>query len=177
MSSSGKQLSKDALHQRQKIFLDSSKPFAGPVVIGIDIHTPENIASILRISEAAGCKQCIFVADENQIITSKISRIARSADKHMNVEFMTFEQLYDIKDQLPPLCAIEITSQSISLYETNLDKNIALVIGSERHGLNENVLQLCDLAIHIPMYGINSSMNVSHALAIVLFEWRRQFNN
>ena len=72
------------------------------------------------------------------------------------------------------MIAIEITSKSTSILNTQLAEQCVLVIGNEKHGIAEDVLNMCSNAVHIPMFGGNGSMNVSHALAIVLYEWRRQ---
>ena len=48
------------------------------------------------------------------------------------------------------------------------NKKIALVIGGENHGISSEVLQEIDIAVHITMYGKNSSMNVVQATGIAL---------
>jgi 23S rRNA (guanosine2251-2'-O)-methyltransferase len=50
----------------------------------------------------------------------------------------------------------------------------AIVLGGEGHGLHQNVQKHCDFLVRIPMAGAISSLNVSVAAGIVLFEWRRR---
>ena len=50
----------------------------------------------------------------------------------------------------------------------------ALVLGGEGKGLHEQVRKHCDVLVRIPMEGKISSLNVSVAAGVVLFEWRRR---
>jgi 23S rRNA (guanosine2251-2'-O)-methyltransferase len=57
--------------------------------------------------------------------------------------------------------------------ETNFAKPTVLVLGGEGQGLHQLVQKHCDALLRIPMAGAISSLNVSVAAGIVLFEWRR----
>jgi 23S rRNA (guanosine2251-2'-O)-methyltransferase len=50
----------------------------------------------------------------------------------------------------------------------------AIVLGGEGKGLHQNVQKHCDVLVRIPMAGAVSSLNVSVATGIVLFDWRRK---
>jgi tRNA G18 (ribose-2'-O)-methylase SpoU len=84
------------------------------------------------------------------------------------------ERFLDERETFQPLIALELTSTSRAIFTTELPADCTFVIGSERHGIPAALLSACDSAIHIPMYGTNGSMNVTHALGVALFEWRRQ---
>jgi 23S rRNA (guanosine2251-2'-O)-methyltransferase len=53
-------------------------------------------------------------------------------------------------------------------------KKSVLVLGGEGKGLHEQVRKHCDVLVRIPMAGQISSLNVSVAAGVVLFEWRRR---
>jgi tRNA G18 (ribose-2'-O)-methylase SpoU len=84
------------------------------------------------------------------------------------------EQFLQAQDSFQPLIALEITSTSRAIFSAELPADCAFVIGNERHGIPKAILSVCQQAIHIPMYGTNGSMNVTHALGVALYEWRRQ---
>ena len=60
------------------------------------------------------------------------------------------------------------------IYEVDMKKPMAIVMGSEGKGVSNSVLALCDRQARIPMRGDISSLNVSVATSIVLFEAVRQ---
>ncbi|MFO0905376.1 MAG: RNA methyltransferase [Pirellulales bacterium] len=73
------------------------------------------------------------------------------------------------------LVGLEQTTNSVSLYEYRFPRRMVLVVGNERQGLEEDVLQLLDDAIEIPVYGLPYSYNVASATDMALYEYCRQF--
>jgi tRNA G18 (ribose-2'-O)-methylase SpoU len=72
---------------------------------------------------------------------------------------------------------LELTDKSIHYNDIKkADFPICLVIGNEINGVSKEVIELCDFAIEIPMYGIKQSLNVAVAYGIAVFElakiWR-----
>jgi 23S rRNA (guanosine2251-2'-O)-methyltransferase len=65
-------------------------------------------------------------------------------------------------------------SATESLYDLDLGGPLALVMGSEGKGIRRLTAELCDYLVRIPMHGTVSSLNVSVASAICLFEIARQ---
>ncbi len=173
-SPAGRQLSAQTLHQRQSEKREQQQDVTAPLVIAFGLHTPENIGSVLRHADAAGCRRLILVDCNVGERMKKITRIARNSDSHLQIDEMSRDELLASCGRLPPLVAVEITSRSTDLYQTSLPEHCALLVGGERHGIDDAMLKHCQAAVHIPMHGINSSMNVSHALTLALFEWRRQ---
>ncbi|WP_375252443.1 TrmH family RNA methyltransferase, partial [Dokdonia donghaensis] len=71
--------------------------------------------------------------------------------------------------------ALEIDSTSIPIAEVHIANmsKISLVIGAESTGVTPEALEQCAVIAHIPMHGINSSMNVAQAAGIALYELTR----
>jgi 23S rRNA (guanosine2251-2'-O)-methyltransferase len=68
-----------------------------------------------------------------------------------------------------------LDQRSSELYSTiDYATPTVLVLGGEGKGLHEHVRKHCDTVIRIPMAGRVSSLNVSVAAGVVLFEWRRR---
>lgn len=174
-NAAGHQLDGKQLYAQQRQRCAQPDFLPAPAIVATNLKIIENKGGVLRLAEAAGCQRVIFVSDTDNHNLQKVKRAARSSETLVAWENQSYAQFLATEvPQLPPLIAIEITSQSSSLFETHLPAHCTFVIGNEQHGIPPAVLQHCQQAVHIPMYGINGSMNVSHALAVVLFEWRRQ---
>lgn len=170
-NATGHQLTSNELHKRQQ---EQATHLLAPTVIAVGVTDPVNIGSIFRICDAVKCKQIIFV-DATEISIQKIKRVSRSTSEVVAYQCISTDDLVSSIDNFPTLVAIEITSKSTDVYATQLPQDVAFVIGGERYGIPERILQLCAYAVHIPMFGINSSMNVATSLGIVLYEWHRRF--
>ena len=70
------------------------------------------------------------------------------------------------------IISLEITTSSIDISEFSLKgiEKVCLILGSESTGVNQELLNASDFTVHIPMMGVNSSMNVATACAIVTYE-------
>ena len=80
--------------------------------------------------------------------------------------------LQELKTQNAKLkiIAIEQDKRSIPYTEANYEFPIALVVGHETDGVSKEVLDMADQIVEIPMWGVNTSLNVMASLGIVLFE-------
>lgn len=150
------------------------------VLMAENIRTPENVGMIMRLSEAFGVMQIYFVGEHSIDLTTKVKRASRNTYKMVKYEFLQngrtkLEKL--VKSGYQSI-ALEITDRSESIYNFSADqnRNILLVVGSERQGVSEETLQLCQNHYHIPMYGNNSSINVVNALAIGLYKVTEKVN-
>lgn len=72
------------------------------------------------------------------------------------------------------LIALETVAGAKSLYDFELDKPTAFIVGNERFGLESEILKQCDGIANIPTFGVKNSLNVAMALSIASYEWQRQ---
>jgi 23S rRNA (guanosine2251-2'-O)-methyltransferase len=172
-NNAGHQLTSDQLYRRQQR-IGSCDALIAPTVVAVGIKTPANVGGIFRICEAVGCHKIIFV-DVPHNNPNKIEKISRHTSDRVLHKFVSLNDFKEQVGALPLLVALEITSKSSNIYFSGLEGSMTLVVGSEKHGIPPEILNLCNRAVHIPMLGINSSMNVATALGIALYEWHRQF--
>ena len=152
-----------------------------PIVILSDNITGEaNIGSLFRLADAFNIDKIIFTGTPINIKSNRLKRTARNTFE--TVSYIFEEEIHPIlqdhiENGYTPL-ALEITSDSIAIEEYEILENskILLIIGNERHGISEKVLQTIPTKLHITMYGNNSSMNVSQATGIALYEFSKIFN-
>ena len=176
MFNAGSQIDSQILYERLQASNRDATRIPAPIIIAMGLRTPDNIASVLRLADAAYSIRVIFVSNikDNIEFDKKIQRMSRDTDKNITIEQYNIESFLALCSELPVMIAIEITTQSVDVFDSTLPNECCLVIGNESHGVDQQVLDRCQSAVHIPMYGNNGSMNVTHALAISLFEWRRQ---
>lgn len=176
-SPAGTQLSGAALHERQKGVrgrIDGTT--ARLRLVAYDVRISENIGSLLRLADAAGVAEFILVTDAARNLNLKrLHKAARNSEHLVPWRRITPAQFLDEAPALAPLIALEITDSSQNLFATDLPRDCTLLIGSESDGLPPSALAACVLAVHIPMLGVNGSMNVTQAAAVAVYEHRRRF--
>ncbi|NOQ24000.1 MAG: TrmH family RNA methyltransferase [Bacteroidales bacterium] len=145
-----------------------------PIIVGFNIKTPENIGNIIRLGDNVGCREVIIVSEKENARNSKIRRTASSSFDSVKWGFCTNEELESKIPSDYKWIGIETSSDSKSIYHVKLPNKVALIVGNEISGIDTKLLDQCHKIVHIPLLGNNTSMNVSHALAVALFEWQRQ---
>lgn len=142
------------------------------------VNSPANIGSLLRVADSFGVQKVIFGNVSVDLTSPRLKRTARSTQNHISIEgnIPTIEALQKLKTLGYTLIALEITDKSIAIDQFNFLnlKGIVLVIGDENLGVSEEVLKECEAQVHITMYGKNSSMNVSQATSVALYEITKQ---
>ena len=148
------------------------------VVVCEDFQSPENIGMTFRIADAMGVAHLYLTGNSPTLPHRKITKTARSADKRVpfSHHLDTAGLLQQLKQEGYQLIGLEITNQSedIRAFDFKASEKIAFVAGAERYGISAATLQVLDATVHIPMYGVGTSMNVVTALSIGLYEITKQ---
>ena len=147
-------------------------PSDPPLVVADGLRTPENVGSLVRLAANIGIGKVVLL-NTPELKESKMRRTACMAWDYVEVVRATVETL-----ELPEgyeMVAVETSPSARSLYAVGLPRRVALVVGSEVHGVSAEVLSMCSRHVYIPMTGPDTSMNVTHAAAVALFEWVREW--
>jgi 23S rRNA (guanosine2251-2'-O)-methyltransferase len=147
-----------------------------PLLLVLDgVTDPHNIGACLRTCDAAGAHGLIVPKDKSATLTPTAVKIASGASD--TVPFYAVTNLARTLEQLKDRgiwiygTAGEASS---NIYKTKLQGPVAIVMGAEGKGLRRLTREICDELIHIPMAGEVSSLNVSVAAGVCLFEVVRQ---
>lgn len=155
-----------------------SKDYPGlkniPLVAAWQIVNPGNIGSIMRVADNVGCEEVFILGEDFSLRTSSIKKTAGLSFNNVKLHFIKPEKFFQLIPEGYKLVAIETCEGSKNIFKTKLPEKIVFLLGAEKHGLPEEMISKCDSSVHIPMTGNCKSMNVSHALAVGLFEWQRQ---
>lgn len=147
-----------------------------PLVLVLDgVQDPHNLGACLRTAEAVGASLVILPKDRSAGLTPVARRAASGAAETLPILFATnlARVLKRLKEQGVWLAGTTDQAEQ-SLYEMDLSGPLALVMGSEGKGMRRLTGELCDYQLRIPMQGDVSSLNVSVASAVCLFEIIRQ---
>ncbi len=147
-----------------------------PIVITDRLSTPENIGHIIRLAANVSALK-VIVVNGDTLRTSKIRKTAGTAFNHIPVEFISADELTKHIPKEYTLTALETVAGAENLFTTKLPDKLALVLGNEKYGVSEELLNICSKKIFIPMPGPIKSMNVSHAAAVSLFYWLAHHTN
>jgi len=145
-----------------------------PIIIADSIRSPENMGSILRIAGNIGAEKCLFISDNEQSLKRhKINRTASGASDKIDWEMLPTNKLMEKIPKDYSIVALETTSDAENIYQFKFPEKIAILIGNEVAGIRESVIKNASHRVYIPIPGPISSLNVTHALSIAMFEWLR----
>lgn len=149
------------------------------VVIAENIHSPANVGLLTRVCECFGIKQLYFTGSFRNTDSKKFRKTARAAEKYIGIkqEDSTPILIEHLRKEDYKVIAFEITGHSTPLSSFKIEKSekIALILGSERHGVSAETLLLVDDAVHIKQFGKTGSLNIAMALSVALYEFTQQF--
>lgn len=147
-----------------------------PLLLVLDgVTDPHNLGACLRSADGAGVDAVIAPRDRAASLTATACKVASGA-----AGVVPFAQVTNLSRTLRWLQGQGIWLVGASdqaegtLYDADLNGPLALVLGAEGKGLRRLTAELCDLLISIPMRGGVSSLNVSVATGVCLYEALRQ---
>lgn len=166
---------KEELHEKDiGIILDR---LVEPALILIldQIQDPHNLGAILRTADAAGVDLVIAPKDRAASVNATVRKVASGAAEV--VSFITVTNLARVMRELKErgIWIYGLAGESKELlYQQNFTHATAIVMGAEGKGLRQNTKTQCDILLSIPMQGNVSSLNVSVATGVALYEVVRQ---
>lgn len=148
-----------------------------PLLLVLDgITDPHNLGACLRSADAAGVSAVIVPKDKSAQLTAIARKVACGAAEVMPLIRVTnlARTLRELQQNHNIWVVGTAGEATTSLYQTQLTGGLALVMGAEGEGMRRLTREHCDQLISIPMTGSVSSLNVSVATGVCLFEILRQ---
>ncbi|RYZ23249.1 MAG: RNA methyltransferase [Chitinophagaceae bacterium] len=141
-----------------------------------NVFDPHNISAVMRSCDAVGVQE-IFV------LNTKIPRHKKWGDRSSSSanKWLTVHQFTDLdacvgelRKRYGRILTTHLSTDAVSLYETDLTAPAALVFGNEHAGISDELLAHSDGNFVIPQFGMIQSLNISVACAVTLYEAFRQ---
>jgi 23S rRNA (guanosine2251-2'-O)-methyltransferase len=147
-----------------------------PLLLVLDgVTDPHNLGACLRAADAAGVHAVIIPKDRSAAVDGVVRKVAAGAAEFVPVASVT--NLARALDQLKEqgIWVVGTDGEAAqTLYEADLKRPLALILGAEGSGMRRLTRERCDFVVRIPMAGQVESLNVSVAAGVALFEARRQ---
>jgi 23S rRNA (guanosine2251-2'-O)-methyltransferase len=164
-----------------------------PIYFILDnVRSLENVGLIFRLADALRVKKLFLTGitgyppmSENDPRPSNIQEHAYNQISKTGIKLVPFvdwayvEEVTDVikrmKEEGIQIISVEQTHGAKDFREVDYKFPKALVFGHEREGVTDEVLNLSDEIIDIPMYGLGNSLNIATAVAVVGYEITRKF--
>jgi len=167
---------KERLTEKQALNTNRSPIY----IIAHNIRSMYNVGSIFRTCDSALVSKLVLTGFTPHPPRPEIEKTALGAVNSVpwTYENNIFKAIQEFKEQNIKVFALELTDKKRQ-YDTITPEEfpLAIVIGNELTGLDDNILNACDDAIEIPMLGVKHSLNVSVATGIAIYEALRKWNS
>jgi tRNA (guanosine-2'-O-)-methyltransferase len=158
--------------QKINFFAPESSAFVLPVME--DIFQFRNAAAIVRSVEACGFHKIVAMESEN--VFNPNLRVTKGAETWVEVEKLphSLDSIKKIKNRGYKIVAVSPEKNATLLPDFSISEPVALVFGTEKEGVTEEILDFSDETLAIPMYGFTRSFNVSVAASICMYELKQK---
>ncbi len=158
------------VHQLQNTSIDYAED--NLILVLDDVNDPGNLGTIIRTADWFGITQIMASEKTVELYNPKVIQSSMGAIYRINycINDLAVE-INNLKQNNFEIAGAIIHGKNI--YNSKLPTKTALVMGSESHGISDELLRLIDLKISIPNFGQTESLNVAMATGILLSEYKR----
>lgn len=158
------------------------------VLVVHNVRSCHNVGSLLRTADGLGVSKVYLTGYTPYPISPGDTRLPHEAARvHKQIQKTAlgaensadwqttpdiFETLAKLKNNGFLIAALEQHKTAVKLPDWQPSSKVALIVGRETDGIEEKVLETCDLTVEIPMFGSKESFNVVQAAAMALYHCR-----
>lgn len=145
-----------------------------PITIILDnVLDTYNVGSIFRLADAVAAEKVILCGETLTPPNSRIKKASINTWQWVDWEYApkTADAIARLKAERPEttIIAVEQDARSVPFDTATYTFPLAIVVGHETHGVSKDVLDMADMIVELPMWGINKSLNVMVSCGIVLY--------
>jgi len=137
-------------------------------IAGWNTSKEHNVGSLVRTAHAAAAHEVILVGDREWNVEA-----AKTSELYTDVTVLPdADALFrHLRARRLQLVAVELDSRAVNLFEAEYPKRPCFVLGGERDGLPEVLLEAAELIVELPQWGLVPCLNVAVAGSIVLYDF------
>jgi tRNA G18 (ribose-2'-O)-methylase SpoU len=147
-----------------------------PIYLVLDnVIDTYNIGSLFRLSDAVAAEKMYICGDTEYPPSSRIHKAAVGTEEWVPWEKAdsTVSVIKKLKADCVQIIAVEQNPRAINNSQLTIDRvhfPVAIVVGNETDGVSKEVLDLSDIIVELPMFGVNKSFNVWGSCAVVAYK-------
>ncbi|MDD3686601.1 MAG: RNA methyltransferase [Bacteroidales bacterium] len=139
-----------------------------------DIRSHHNTGAVFRTMDAFACEAVYLCGITGTPPHRDIQKTALGATETVPWQYFesALKAVQNLKNNGYKIIALEIAEGSTDIrnFKVSADEKIALVLGNEVNGVDQQIIDICDICLEIPQYGTKHSLNVSVSAGIALWE-------
>ena len=141
-------------------------------VIIDNIRSAYNVGSIFRTSDGAGVCEIHICGISPTTEMNKVAKTALGSTDSVKWQYhiSTLKAIEFFKEKNIPIYSIELTSQAKDYRDVEYPDELAIILGHETEGIKQDILDLSDKHIKVPMRGKKESLNVATVAGIIIYK-------
>ncbi len=138
-----------------------------------DVYQSHNFSAVLRSADIFGIQNIHFIENKNKYKISEDVSMGSTQwltlNRYQKFENNTKACLTDLKEKGYKIVATSLHKNSVSLEDLNVTQPFAMVFGTELTGITQDVEDMADEFVKLPMYGFTESFNISVCAALCMY--------
>ena len=144
-----------------------------PIYLVLDsLMSAHNVGTILRLSDALLVEKVFICGNSALPPSKKVRQGSLGAERWVDWEYRedAFTTVSELKSKDIWIVTAEIATTSIDYRHADYQFPACLVLGREDRGVAQDIVAISDAVVHLPMYGMVNSLNVSTVAAVLLYD-------
>lgn len=133
-----------------------------------DITKEHNVGSLIRTAHAVAAEEVILIGEREWNVEA-----AKTAELYTRIRFLDGEAAFlrHLAERRFQLVAVELAPRSVSLFEATYPERPCFLLGAERDGVPESLLEAAATVVQIPQWGLVPSLNLAVAGSVVIYDY------
>ena len=157
-------------------FIEKHRGKHTSVIVLDGVEDSHNVGAIIRSAVCAGIDGIILPSRRGVLVNSTVEKTSTGAINHIDIikTNSLVNAIQRLKENDYWVIASDHHAEQNYFEIDYTDMNFVLIMGAEHAGISKSLMKLSDFKVKIPMFANFNSLNVSNALAIILFEYVKQ---
>jgi len=142
-----------------------------------NVRSMYNVGAFFRTADGAGVERLLLSGITARPPKSAISKTALDAEQRVRWEGVddVSHAVRELRSCGYEIAAIETSTRAVDIFDWRPHFPVCVLFGHEVEGVSNDLLELCDTHVRIPMLGVKHSLNVASAGAVVMYELLRKY--